>query len=62
VAHRATLSYSNIGNATFGAREGAHDDLILAVALGVYGLTSNRQAYVQGFFEAIGGGRNWRPA
>jgi hypothetical protein len=28
-----------VGNATFGAREGAHDDLVLAVALAVYGLT-----------------------
>jgi hypothetical protein len=33
------VSYTPIGNATFGAREGAHDDLILAVALAVYGLT-----------------------
>lgn len=56
------VSYSNIGNATFGAREGAHDDLILAVALAVYGLTNERRAYVQGFFEAMGGGRNWKPA
>ncbi|MDQ8051072.1 hypothetical protein [Luteibacter sp.] len=33
------VSYTPVGNATFGAREGAHDDLILAVALAVYGLT-----------------------
>ena len=33
------VSYTAVGNATFGAREGAHDDLILAVALAVYGLT-----------------------
>ncbi len=33
------VSYSAVGNATFGAREGAHDDLILAVALAVYGLS-----------------------
>jgi len=32
------VSYTAIGNATFGAREGAHDDTILAVALAVYGL------------------------
>ncbi|QNK00974.1 hypothetical protein [Dyella telluris] len=32
------VSYSAIGNARFGAREGAHDDLVLAVALAVYGL------------------------
>jgi hypothetical protein len=33
------VSYTAVGNATFGAREGAHDDLILAVALAVYGLS-----------------------
>ena len=33
------VSYSAVGNATFGAREGAHDDLILSVALAVYGLS-----------------------
>jgi len=32
------VSYTAVGNATFGAREGAHDDLILAVALAVFGL------------------------
>jgi hypothetical protein len=32
------VSYTPTGNATFGAREGAHDDLILAVALAVLGL------------------------
>lgn len=32
------VSYSDVGNARFGAREGAHDDLILAVALAVHGL------------------------
>jgi hypothetical protein len=41
------VSYSAVGNATFGAREGAHDDLILAVALAVYGLDSGREATVQ---------------
>lgn len=33
------VSYTAVGNATFGAREGAHDDLVLAGALAVYGLT-----------------------
>lgn len=33
------VTYTPVGNATFGAREGAHDDLILAVALAVWGLT-----------------------
>jgi hypothetical protein len=37
------VSYSAVGNATFGARTGAHDDLILAVALAVYGLDSGRE-------------------
>lgn len=36
------VSYSAVGNATFGAREGAHDDLVLAVALAVFGLTRPR--------------------
>lgn len=40
------VSYTAIGNATFGAREGAHDDLILAVALAVYGLDSGREVIV----------------
>ncbi len=34
------VSYTAVGNMRFGAREGAHDDLILAVALAVYGLKS----------------------
>jgi hypothetical protein len=41
------VSYSAVGNATFGAREGAHDDLILAVALAVYGLDSGREWTVE---------------
>lgn len=41
------VSYTAIGNATFGAREGAHDDLILAVALAVYGLDSGREITVE---------------
>jgi hypothetical protein len=33
------------GNATFGAREGAHDDLVLALALAVYGVGNERRVY-----------------
>lgn len=33
------VSYTPVGNATFGAREGAHDDLVLATALAAWGLT-----------------------
>lgn len=40
------VSYTAVGNATFGAREGAHDDTILAVALAVWGLDSPRRATV----------------
>lgn len=40
------VRYTAVGNATFGAREGAHDDLILAVALAVYGLDSERRVEV----------------
>lgn len=43
------VSYSAVGNATFGAREGAHDDLILAVALAVYGLDDGRRIVVDPF-------------
>lgn len=38
------VSYTDVGNARFGAREGAHDDLILAVALAAYGLASEPAA------------------
>jgi hypothetical protein len=31
------VSYSTAGNAIFGAREGAHDDLVLAAALAIFG-------------------------
>ncbi|QOY63562.1 hypothetical protein INQ40_04835 [Lysobacter sp. H21R4] len=31
------VTYSNSGNAQFGARQGSHDDLILALALAVWG-------------------------
>lgn len=41
------VGYTAVGNATFGAREGAHDDLVLAVALAVYGLDSRREAIVE---------------
>ncbi|GAB3792370.1 hypothetical protein [Dyella agri] len=41
------VGYTAVGNATFGAREGAHDDLILAVALAVYGLDSGREIIVE---------------
>jgi hypothetical protein len=30
--------FTEAGNATFNAREGAHDDLVLALALAVFGL------------------------
>src|SRR5690606_38312922 len=40
------VSYTAIGNATFGAREGAHDDLVLAVALAVYGLANEPVARI----------------
>ncbi|MCF7222756.1 hypothetical protein [Marilutibacter chinensis] len=33
------VKYSDAGNATFNAREGAHDDLVLALALAVFGLS-----------------------
>lgn len=33
------VKYSEAGNATFNAREGAHDDLVLALALAVFGLS-----------------------
>jgi hypothetical protein len=41
------VSYSAVGNATFGAREGMHDDLVLAVALAVYGLDSSPECTVE---------------
>jgi len=33
------VRYTDAGNATFNAREGAHDDLVLALALAVFGLS-----------------------
>jgi len=33
------VRFSDAGNATFNAREGAHDDLVLALALAVFGLS-----------------------
>jgi septum formation topological specificity factor MinE len=41
------VKYTAIGNATFGAREGAHDDLVLAVAIAVYGLDRGNECSVQ---------------
>lgn len=33
------VRYTDAGNATFAAREGQHDDLVLALALAVFGLS-----------------------
>lgn len=33
------MRFTLAGNATFNAREGAHDDLVLALALAVFGLS-----------------------
>ena len=33
------VRFTETGNATFNAREGAHDDLVLALALAVFGLS-----------------------
>lgn len=33
------MRFTESGNATFNAREGAHDDLVLALALSVFGLS-----------------------
>ena len=33
------VRYSDAGNATLNAREGAHDDVVLALALAVFGLS-----------------------
>ena len=33
------MRFTEFGNATFNAREGAHDDLVLALALAVFGLS-----------------------
>lgn len=33
------VRFTEAGNATFNAREGAHDDLVLALALAVFGLS-----------------------
>lgn len=33
------VTFSSAGNAQFGAREGAHDDLVLAAAMAIFGAT-----------------------
>jgi len=33
------VTFGSAGNAQFGAREGAHDDLVLAVAMAIFGAT-----------------------
>lgn len=38
------VRFTEAGNATFNAREGAHDDLVLALALAVFGLTRPKMA------------------
>ncbi|MEJ8568271.1 hypothetical protein [Elongatibacter sediminis] len=38
------VNFTSAGNAIFNAREGAHDDLVLAVALAVFGATQPRPA------------------
>jgi len=37
-------SFTQVGNLQFGARQGSHDDLVLAAALAVYGVTRPRPA------------------
>lgn len=49
------VDYTAVGNATFGARNGAHDDIVLAVALAVYGLKSTRHAVVMPFWKGFRG-------
>ncbi|WDS36083.1 hypothetical protein [Pseudoxanthomonas sp.] len=34
------VKYTEAGNATFNAREGEHDDLVLALAIAVFGLSA----------------------
>jgi hypothetical protein len=38
------VRYTDAGNAVFNAREGAHDDLVLALALAVFGVTRSKPA------------------
>lgn len=40
------VQFTSAGNATFNARTGSHDDLVLALALGIYGLKPKRQTLV----------------
>ncbi len=35
------VKYTDAGNATFNAREGEHDDLVLALAIAVFGLSES---------------------
>ena len=38
------VRFTEAGNATFNAREGAHDELVLALALAVFGLSRPKVA------------------
>jgi hypothetical protein len=38
------VKYTEAGNATFNAREGGHDDLVLALAIAVFGLSAGETA------------------
>ena len=43
------VSYSTAGNAIFGAREGAHDDLVLAASPAIFGATRAEPMMESGF-------------
>jgi len=43
------VSYSTAGNAIFGAREGAHDGLVLAASLAIFGATRAEPMMESGF-------------
>lgn len=49
------VTFTDAGNATFNAREGAHDDLILATGLAVFGATRPRPLAVADLGWARGG-------
>src|SRR5690606_7689972 len=38
------VSFTAVGNPTFNARQGAHDDLVLALAIAVFGAGVNRDS------------------